>query len=106
PFKGSAMADAIQVGCILLCGGSVLEPGRGRNFWLYDQSTDRALLHAGIEHDGGACAWSTLRRLRNSRPGTAVVLSARHEARTEMAGAADLVCFLGHQYRLDAGDRF
>ena len=106
PLQSAAVAQAIQVGRLLLCRGRVLESGRRGNFRIHDQSADRALLHAGLEHDRGARARRALRRLRHARSWTDAVLSAGDEARTQVEGTTDLVCVLGHQYRFDVGDRF
>ena len=93
------------MGRLFLCRGCVLESGWRGNFRIHDQSAHRALLHAGIEHDGGARARCALRCLRHARTGTDAVLSAGDEAGTQVEGTTDLVCLLGHQYRFDVGDR-
>src|SRR5262249_26771189 len=44
----------------------LLESGGSRNLRLHDQSPDRPLLHAGPQHDAGACPRGVLRRLRHA----------------------------------------
>ena len=40
---------------IFLCRCRVLEPGGGRDFRIHDQPADRAVLHAGAQHDRRPC---------------------------------------------------
>src|SRR6185312_5560277 len=78
---------------LFLCRSCVLESGGCRNLRIHDQSTDRALLHAGLEYDGSARARGTLRCLRLTRTWTNAVLSASDEAGPEVEGTTDLVAF-------------
>src|SRR5262245_7422853 len=94
------------MGRVLLCRGGVLESGRRWSVRVYDQPANRALLYAGAEYDGRSRARGAVRCLRNARAGADAVLSAGHEAGTEMEHETARVCVLGDQYRHDAGNSF
>ena len=98
------MAGAIQVGRVLFHGRGVLESGRSRHLWVYDQSADRFVLHAGPQHYGHARSRSTLRRVWNPRPRTALVLHESDAAAACLEHKAARLCVLGDQYRFADGD--
>ena len=77
---GAPVGVGLQVADLFLRGGGVLEPGRRGAVRLPDQPADRALLHAGPEHDAGARPHRAVRRLRHAGHRADAVLPARPDA--------------------------
>src|SRR5215203_1603968 len=86
--------------------GRVLEPGRCRRIRIYDQSPDRALLHAGPEYDSGPRAWRALRCVWNAGTRVAVVLHACDAAGAKVEHEAARLRILGDQHRNADGNTF
>src|SRR5262245_37795371 len=94
------------MGDLFLRGRRLLESGGCRHLRIYDQSADRALLHAGIEYHCSPRAWRAVRGLRHAWVGVDALLFARDEAGRSLERALARVRFLGHQYRHADGNRF
>ena len=96
-YRGLAQPAAVAAGAVgrevpladlLLRRRRVLEHGRRRAVRLHDQPADRALLHAGAEHDAGARPRRAVRRLRHARHRADAVLPARAASATGVEGRA------------------
>ena len=74
--KTSGVGSQLPLAIHVLCRSAVLEPGRRRSVRIPDQSADRAVLHAGFEHDRQPWPCRFIRRLRNAWPGLDALLSA------------------------------
>ena len=83
--QADAVGAALPLADLLLRRGRVLEPRRRRPVRLHDQPADRAVLHAGPEHDAGARPRGAVRRLRHARHGADAVLAACAAARPPVA---------------------
>src|SRR5262245_36032506 len=92
------MAETISLDRFFLCGGGLLESGRRGNLRFHDQSADRALLHAGPEHDCSPCSRCALRSVRHAGTRPDAVLPARDEAGYRLEAPADMARLLGNQH--------
>ena len=72
------MGTQLPLAVHVLCGCAVLELGRCWFVRIYDQSTDRAVLYAGPEHDGQPRPRSSVRCLRDAWPGLDALLPATY----------------------------
>ena len=79
---GTRLGGGVQVADLLLRRRGVLEPGGRGPVRLPHQPADRALLHAGAEHDAGARAHGAVRRVRHAghRPDAVLPAGAAAES--------------------------
>src|SRR3569623_1378908 len=88
PHARDAVDALLSLADLLLHRRRVLEPRRCWPVRLHDQPPDRAVLHAGPQHDAGARPHRAVRRVRNARHGPRAVHGEVAQARPRVAGSA------------------
>src|SRR5688572_1355810 len=94
-----SVGGEVSLAYLLFRVGRVLEPGRRRPVRIHDQSSDRAVLHAGSEHHAAARACGAVRRVRDARDWADAVFATRARPGDAVERRSGQVWVLGHEYR-------